>query len=395
MFALVDCNNFFASCEEVFNPNLSKKPLVILSNNDGCVIARSKKAKDAGIKMGDPAFLYKGRRDLQMLSSNFPLYSDMSARVMETLSTCTPDVEIYSIDEAFLHFEGDPGKIREKVKQWTGISVSIGIGPTKTLAKLASEIAKKHAQGLYFYEEKILAKTAVSEIWGIGSRLALRLQKCGIHTAAELMNAPELKIKESLGVMGLRIVMELQGTPVFALNEEPEKKKSIVCSRSFGQRIVELPLLEEAVAFFAARAAEKLRDQEGFASFLSVFVSTSRFETFSSHATLPVPSSYTPDLIQIAKKGLMKIFKPGESYRKAGVLLGDFCDVSSQPLDLFSPPPSPKKEAAMRLLDSINHRFEKGVVQFAAEGIEKPWKSSKANISPKYTTSWKELMKVF
>lgn len=394
MFALVDCNNFFASCEEVFNPKLSQKPLIILSNNDGCIIARSRKAKDAGIKMGEPAYLYKGRKDLVILSSNFPLYSDMSARVMETLSSCTPDLEIYSIDEAFMLLDEDPARIRERVKKWTGIPVSIGIGPTKTLAKLASEIAKKRPHGFYYYEEHILSKTKLQEIWGIGSNLALRLQRIGIHTAEQLANAPDHKIQQHLGVNGLKTTLELRGIPAFPIQESPEKKQSIVCSRSFGHKVDSLPLLEEAVAYFAARAAEKLRDQQSLSSFLSVFISINHSETFSSHVTIPTPTSHTPDLIHLAKQNLRKIFRGGVLYRKAGVLLGDFCDVGSQSLDLFAPPPTPKKEAAMRLLDSINDRFDKSLIQFAAEGIEKTWKSNRSNVSPKYTTSWLDLIKV-
>lgn len=344
--------------------------------------------------MGEPAYLYKDRKDLVMLSSNFPLYSDMSSRVMETLSTFTPNLEIYSIDEAFMLLHQDPEAIRAKVKKWTGIPVSIGVGPTKTLAKLASEIAKKKPEGFYFYEERMLTKTKPQEIWGIGPNLGLRLHRIGIHTAEQFALAPDDQIKQHLGINGLKTALELRGIPTFPLQEGPEKKQSIVCSRSFGHKVDSLADLDEAVSYFAARAAEKLRIQESLTAFLSVFISTCSNQTFSSHLTIPIPTSHTPDLIHLAKQCLRKIFHEGVSYRKAGVLLGDFYNVGSHPLDLFAPPPTQKKEVAMRLVDSINNRFDKAKIQFAAEGIEKSWKSNRSKVSPKYTTSWLDLIKV-
>lgn len=398
MFGLADCNNFFASCEMVFNPKLRDQPLVILSNNDGCIIARSKKAKALGIKMGEPIFHYKNRADIIRLSSNFELYSDMSHRVMETLSTCSPDLEIYSIDEAFFSLEDHPQlkeealHIREKVRKWTGIPISIGIAPTKTLAKLASEIAKKNDGAFVLREdmESTLGSIEVSEIWGIGRALAGRLKRKGIYSALDLKNAEDAWIRKMLGVVGYRTVLELRGKPCFELNEIPEKKKSIVCSRSFGSRVTKLEELHEAVSTFAARAAEKLREQESYASFLSVFL-ISNERIASCHATFPNASSYTPDFISAAKVGAEKLFDSNQEYRKAGVLIGDFTDIS-QP-DLLNPPKVDRK-IAMNVLDQINARYDKPKLQFAAEGIERSWKSKRDHTTPKFTTRWTDLLKV-
>jgi DNA polymerase V len=399
MFALTDCNNFFASCEMVFDPKLEQKPLVILSNNDGCIVARSAKAKALGIKMGDPAYLYKDRKEIVMLSANFALYSDMSNRVMQTLSTFSSDMEIYSIDEAFLLLEESETlhdrcmAIRQTVKQWTGIPVSIGVAPTKTLAKLASEIAKKEG-GVHVLRtaqiEGRLAQTELSDIWGIGSALAEKLKRQRIHTALQLCQAEDGLIRKWLGVTGFRTVLELRGTPCFEICEAPEKKKSIICSRSFGQKVTDLAQLQEAAASFAASAAEKLREQESMAGFISVFISTAQ-ETGSCHIQIPNATNYTPDLISLAKEGVQKLFRSGLQYRKAGVLLGDFTEDKQAD---FITPAGKDKGGAMKVIDQINARYDKPMVRFAAEGIERKWKSKRSNTSPKYTTSWADLLKI-
>lgn len=382
----------------VFNTKLEVKPLVILSNNDGCIVARSPKAKALGIQMGDPAYLYKDRKEVVMLSANFALYSDMSNRVMQTLSMFSPEIEIYSIDEAFLAVEEADlqekcVKIRQTVKQWTGIPVSIGAAPTKTLAKLASEAAKKEGGVFVLRREQIeerLAKTALNEIWGIGEGLTERLKRKGIYTALQLSLADDTWIRKWLGVSGFRTVLELRGIPCFELCEAPEKKKSIVCSRSFGQKVTDLAQLQEAVASFAARAAEKLRDQESRASFISVFAMTGQ-ESGSCHIQIPNATSYTPDLIALAKEGVERMFRQGLEYRKAGVLLGDFTeDVQGD----FITPVGKERGAAMKVLDQINARYDKPVIRFAAEGIERRWKSKRSQCSPKFTTSWADLLKV-
>lgn len=382
----------------VFNPKLNGKPLVILSNNDGCIIARSAQAKALGLKMGEPIFHYKNRADIIRLSSNFELYSDMSHRVMQTLTTCSPDLEIYSIDEAFFSLENTPHlkdealAIREKVRKWTGIPISIGVAPTKTLAKLASKIAKKNDGAFVLTEDmdSVLAPIEISEIWGIGPALTGKLKKKGIYSVLDLKNTEDAWIRKTLGVIGYRTVLELRGNPCFKLEATPEKKKSIVCSRSFGHKVTKLEEIHEAVSTFAARAAEKLREQKSFASFLSVFL-VSKEKMASCHATFPNATSFTPDFIHAAKTGAAKLFDPNLKYSKAGVLIGDFTDIN-QP-DFLDSPKSDRK-SAMKVLDEINARFDRPKMQFAAEGIERSWKSKRDHTTPKFTTRWTDLLKV-
>lgn len=401
MFAIVDCNNFFASCEEVFNPKLKRKPLVILSNNDGIVIARSQKAKEIGIPMGAPVFEIKPLIDshaVETLSSNFALYADMSNRVMQVLETVAPEIEIYSIDEAFFQVDKeDLVAIREKVKQWTGITVSLGVAPTKTLAKLANRTAKKSKEGVFALKEAgairaQLEITPLEEIWGIGAATAKSLKRENVYTPAQLCDKSDEWIRKQLGVNGLRIAMELRGSPCLEL-EEPTKKQSIVFSRSFGSKIDQLPLLEEAVSFFAARAAEKLRGQESKTKFLSVSLATSLFESHSCHFKFSNATAYAPEIIAKAKEGLSRLFRSGVSYRKAGVMLSDFSDEEVCQFDLFAPDPKrEKKEAAMRALDGINARYDKPALRFLAEGKE--WKGAPARITPCYTTSWNDILTI-
>lgn len=417
MFALADCNNFYASCEEVFNPKLSRFPLVILSNNDGCIIARSKKAKALGIKMGEPAYLYKDRAqrgEIRMLSSNFTLYADMSERVMQVLEGFSPEMEIYSIDEAFFSFEDESDEsvlkkaiqMRQKVKQWTGIPISIGIGPTKTLAKVANELAKKqevfHGVCSLISPNQIrstLEKMPTDEIWGIGSALAHRLKEKRIYTAAQLIDSPDALIQKTLGVVGYRTVLELRGISCFSCNESLEKRKSIVCSRSFKHPLTNPNDIAQAVASFVSRAAEKLRDQKSRAQFLSVFIATSPFiapyESRACHINLPHPTSYTPELIRFAKDALAQIIRPNLLYKKVGVMLGHFCDDDIEQFNLFGPSSdSPKKTNLMKTMDSINRRYDKNAIHFAAEGMEDPLNGARTQVSSSFTTSWNGLLKV-
>lgn len=333
-----------------------------------------------------------------MLSANFALYSDMSHRVMQTLSSASPDIEIYSIDEAFLEIESSHllekcQSIRKKVLQWTGIPLSIGAAPTKTLAKLASEIGKKQG-GVFVLEQKDiherLKTTALDEIWGIGSALNERLKRKGIYTAFQLIESNDSWIQKELGVVGYRTVLELRGTSVFDLEELPEKKKSIVCSRSFGRKVSELHLIEEAIASFTARASEKLRQQESRAAFLSLFLQ-SKNGTQSCHIHLPNATSYTPELIHLAKEGVRKLFQSDLEYRKAGVQLCDFTE--DRQID-FLTPARKEKGNLMKVMDQINARYDRQIIQFAAEGIQKPWEGRRSNCSPKYTTSWNDLPRV-
>ena len=417
MFALVDCNNFYASCEEVFNPSLSQFPLIILSNNDGCIIARSKKAKELGIPMGGPAYMYKDRverGEIRMLSSNFTLYADMSQRVMQTLESYAPRMEIYSIDEAFFELEelseeelrNEACRMREKVKKWTGIPVSIGIGPTKTIAKMANELAKKRSElggvSILISKTAIRAQLEVTEpeeIWGIGHALAERLKANRIYTAAQLIDCDDSFIKKLLGVVGYRTVLELRTVPCFSCSQPIEKRKSIICSRSFKKPITNSSDLENVIATFVSRAAEKLRSQQSRAKFISIFIATSPFiqpyEGRSCHIDLPNPTAYTPELIRLAKEGLKRIYRPQFAYKKAGVLLGDFCDGSVEQMDWITPPTdTPKKRNLMRTIDRINRRYDKTAVQFAAEGLDNHLRSSQTQVSPRFTTSWKDLLTV-
>lgn len=402
MIALVDCNNFFVSCEELFCPRLKGRATVILSSNDGCVVSRSKQAKAMGIAMGQPAFELKreiGSGQLVALSSNFPLYADLSRRVMEVLESFSPEMEVSSIDEAFFVLEGEgllerAGAMQKKVLQWVGIPVSIGIAKTKTLAKWANQQAKGSGVPVWIEDQADLERVAPEEIWGIGKKLAERLKELGIYTAAQFRDKEDGWLKKALGVTGLRVALELRGVRCFELSQDEEKRQSITCSRSFGRSVGEKEVLEQAIATFVAHAAEKLREQKSKARFLQVFLQSGfPRQTDSMHFVLPLATSYTPDLIALAKSALAKLFRPGTAYKKGGVLLGDFVDEGSLQMDLFAPDPkSGKKEAAMRIVDQINATYDKEAVRFLAEGVGHSWKSSSSNRSPPYTTSWKGLL---
>lgn len=412
MLALIDCNNFYASCETLFNPRFRNRPVVVLSNNDGCVIARSKEAKLLNIKMGSPIFEYRElvqKKIIYVFSSNFTLYGDMSMRVMKTLETFLFPMEIYSIDEAFLLINKEnmdlaalAKDIKEKVREWTGIDVSVGMAKTKTLAKLASELAKKQ-NGIFILNNKssiedILKKTPLENIWGIGSKLKKRLYRLGIFSAYGLTQADELLIKKHLSVNVLKTALELKETKCFGHEENPSSKKSICTSRSFAGKIDNLTSLEMAVSSFAAIAAEKLRKQKTQTNFITVFIMTgfhSKDPFYANHCqmSLPVPTSYTPDLIAYAKKGLSKIYKEGFLYKKAGVILSDFTDENSRQQDLFSGLNDEDKKFLMRTMDNINRKANKKAVFFASEGLEKKYKSSFAMKSLRFTTSFDELIK--
>lgn len=412
--ALVDCNNFFVSCERVFNPKLLKRPVVVLSNNDGCIIARSGEAKKLGIPMGAPFFEYAeliDRNKVIVLSSNFALYGDMSGRVMATIAAFNPSIEVYSIDEAFLDLRGVEDKIaycsklREKILQCTGIPVSIGIAPTKTLAKVAGDLAKKKPEGLFDFHdakkrEMVLAKLPVEDVWGIGSRLRLTLERFGITTAGEFKDQEDLWIKKHFAVTGLRTALELRGTACLDLEENPPAKQSMMTSRSFSRPLFTKEELDEKVASFAARGGEKLRDERSYASCLHVFVQSSSHDEigayYSNQATIifPEPTNYTPTLIQAAVEGLKKIFRKNVAYKRAGVLLSGL--VSHVQRDLFSPTSDhvfEKQALAMQLMDRANARFGYTILHIAAEGNREVRKEN-PNRSPCYTTRWEELLTV-
>jgi len=398
MFFLIDCNNFYVSCERVFNPSLQKKPVVVLSNNDGCVIARSNEAKKLGIKMGDPAFLNKDKLSLISFSSNFSLYADLSDRVMQTIKSFGYPMQIYSIDEAFLECKEPPeralllGKaIKEKVKKWTGIDVSVGIGQTKTLAKLSNKNAK-NGNGIFFLEDpldSLLRKTNIEDIWGIGSRLALKLKKKGIYSAKDLISKDEIFIKKTLGVNGLKTALELQGTSCFSLDDDiTSSRKSFACCRSFYEKVESLEKIQQTIANHTQIVCEKLRKYNLFAEAISIILATSPFDeksySNSITLTLPLASHFTPDLIELAKWGIDKLFKKGYSYKRCGIVLLELRKKPLQPSLLFEDPKKAQKEKVIHTVDRINKRFDKNSIYFAAQGhlVPKPYK----NKSPRYTT---------
>jgi len=416
LFALVDCNNFYVSCERVFNPRLEGRAVVVLSNNDGCVIARSNEAKALGIKMGAPAFQHKDlfrKNGVLVYSSNYALYGDMSQRVMETLGRFTPRIEIYSIDEAFLSLEGFDSTslteyahlIRSTAKKWTGIPVSIGIGPTKTLAKLASKVAKKYRKlnGVFDLTdhpamEKILDSVDVGDVWGIGPRYRTFLVRHGIRSALDLNRAGDIWVKKHMTVMGLRTVKELRGIPCFGLEELPVPRKGIMSSRSFGRPVESLEELKQALATYVSRAAEKLRSQRSAAAIVHVFLLTNRFKPRepqygnSSTAILPIPMDYTPNLIRWAHRQLGKIYKPGYRYKKTGVFLTEIVPRDRIQLNLFTQNyPHEKNRKIMRVVDLINARWGTDTVRYGAEGTQKEWKMRRNLLSPRYTTQWSEI----
>lgn len=413
-FALVDCNNFYVSCERVFNPRLIGKPVAILSNNDGCVIARSEEVKQLGVPMGAPAHEHQEtffKNGVVVMSSNYSLYGDMSARVMETLRLHVPSMEVYSIDEAFLEFEDWQGaefarELRAKVRQWTGIPVSIGIGATKTLAKLANRLAKKMPGlgGILDLEkvkdvDKMLAGVPCAEIWGIGNRLALRLAAGRIHTARDLKHAEAAWVRKNLGVVGERIMWELQGVSCLALEENPAPKKGIASAKSFGRPVDSLQELEEALSTYIARAAEKLRADRLLATRLHVFVTTNPFSSrqpqYSAGAqtALPRPGNHTPDLITTAMQLLRGIYRPNYHYKKTGIFLTGLIQEHELQPDLFdtNPQATGRIKILDQIVDALNHKLGRNAIRYGSMGVEQKWAMRQENCSRKFTTRWDEL----
>lgn len=414
IFALVDCNNFYASCERVFNPKLEGKPIVVLSNNDGCVVARSNEAKALGIAMGVPEFQIRPllrAHQVQVFSSNYTLYGDMSQRVMETLEQFCPDLEIYSIDEAFLSLSGftsrnltDYGRtIRSTVKRWTGLPVSIGIAETKTLAKIANRVAKRtpDTNGVFDLlacpdRSALLGRVPVEDVWGIGRNHTRLLNQHGIMTTLQLRDVDDQWARKHLGIVGLRLVMELRGVSCLALEECPAPKQSLTCSRAFGQLISTLAEMEEAVSSYAARVAEKLRRERLAATVLTVCLTTNEFKEgpqYSNSATLklPVATDSTSDLIKSALQGIRAIYREGYHYKKAGVILASLVPASQPQVDLFDAQDRVKSKRLMSALDAVNDRWGAGTLNYASSGISKAWKTQFQHRSPAYTTNWAEL----
>ncbi|ENF1950578.1 Y-family DNA polymerase [Salmonella enterica subsp. enterica] len=418
MFALADVNSFYASCEKVFRPDLRSVPVVVLSNNDGCVIARSIEAKRLGIKMGVPWFQLKDMRFTDRViafSSNYELYASMSNRVMAHLEELAPRVEQYSIDEMFLdicgidncmNFEDFGRQLRKFVQNGTGLTIGVGMGPTKTLAKSAQWASKEWTQfggvlaltsGNPMRTEKLLSLQPVGEIWGVGSRIAKKLNTYGITTALQLARMNPTFVRKNFTVVLERTVRELNGEPCISLEEAPPAKQQIVCSRSFGERITTYEALRQAVCQYAERAAEKLRGERQYCRHISVFVKTSPFavkETYYGNVAsekLLLPTRDTRDIITAAVKALDRIFIDGHRYAKAGVMLNDFTPTGVSQLNLFDEvQPRANSDDLMKVLDGINHSGL-GKVWFAGRGIAPEWQMKREMLSPSYTTKWSDL----
>jgi len=417
MFGLIDCNNFYASCERVFNPSLNGRPIVVLSNNDGCVIARSGEAKALGIPMGEPAYKLKDlieSNQVVVFSSNYTLYGDMSHRVMNTIAEFVPEMEVYSIDEAFLLFEGfelhdlkEYGeKIVRTVTRNTGIPVSLGIAPTKTLAKVASKFAKKYPNynGVCLIDtdekrEKALKLFDISDVWGIGRRYTKTLRYYSIDTAWDFTQRTKSWVRHTMGVVGERTWLELRGTPCIEM-DRTTTKKSICTSRSFGEKLTELQPVSEAVANFAASCAEKLRKQHTLASVMTVFIHTNPFATSQAQyfnqtvMQLPVPTNDTTELIDFALRALKSIFAEGYRYKKAGVIVSEIVPERPVQGDLFDTRNRAKFTKAMRVMDDLNANFGQQKVKIAAQGFGRKWKLKNEKLSPCYTTKLGDILEV-
>ncbi|WP_461210332.1 Y-family DNA polymerase [Desulfocurvus sp. DL9XJH121] len=416
--ALVDCNNFYASCEGVFDPSVRGKPVVVLSNNDGCVIARSPEAKALGIAMCEPAHLREGfyaRHGVRVFSSNYALYGDMSRRVMEVLARFSPSMEVYSIDEAFLHLPPRPGRppeaqareLRAMVRRWTGITVSVGLAATKTLAKIANHEAKKSPAhgGVYALDtadaDALLASLPPGEVWGVGHRSARKLAAHGVRTAKALRDMPDEWVRRRMTVTGLMTVWELRGRPCIALDQGPAPRKSIVTSRCFGRAVRTYEHMAEAVAAYTARAAEKLRAEGGAASQVTVYLLTNPHHgdqpqySNSRVVALPAPTSQTPALLAAARQALTAIYKPGFAYKKTGIILAGIENGPVRSLSLLDAPgQDPRGEALMQAVDAANRRFGRDAVAFAGAGLGRPWRMRQSRASPRYTTCWDELVSI-
>lgn len=413
LFALVDCNNFYVSCERVFDPSLWGVPVGVLSNNDGCVVSRSNELKALGVPLGEPAFRVEAlvkRQGGRLLSSNYALYGDMSARVMEVLGSLAPRMEVYSIDEAFLDLSGLPGDLaafcrdlRATVLRWTGIPVSVGVARTKALAKIANRIAKKTPGmgGVFVLEDReadtVLERVQVGDVWGIGHRLARMLSTHGITTARQFRDADTAWVRKKMTVTGWQLQLELRGRSCLPLESAPAPKKAVTSSRSFGRPVTDLDELRESVAAYVSLAAEKLRRQGSVASLVSVALTTNPFQPgpqYSNRAelALPVATDYTPDLIQAAVRLIDKLYRPGFAYKKTWVMLtGLEARDCRQGSLLAQAEADPRKTRLMGAVDAITRRMGRGVLRFAAEGLEKSWTMKQAARSPRFTTSWDEL----
>jgi DNA polymerase V len=423
LFALIDCNNFYVSCERVFNASIQNKPIIVLSNNDGCVVARSNDVKKLGVKMGQPVFEIAElimEHNIQIFSSNYSLYADLSARVMKVLSQFSPAIETYSIDEAFLDLTSlsiddltEFGRtIKDRVLQCTGIPVSVGIASTKCLAKIANELVKQDAQyqGVLdlstLPDQEVdagLARVAIEDVWGIGHKYAYFLSNHGILTAKGLKYADEKWIRRYLTVTGERIVLELRGVACIPLEVERPPKQGIMSSKTFGREITSQTEMKEAIANYVARAAEKLRQQDSLTSRLTIFIKTNLFKTdraqYSNSFTVnfPYPTAFTPDLLRYAFEGLKMIYQDGYSYYKAGVYLTKITPESFLQPDLFgnfSLAGHYRQARFMAIIDVINNIYGHDTLLFAIQGITRSWKMRQLKLSDRFTSKWSDILTI-
>jgi DNA polymerase V len=418
-FALVDCNNFFVSCERVFDPRIATAPVVVLSNNDGCIVARSAEVKALGVKMGTPWFQMQAlakRHGIVAFSSNYALYADMSRRVTSILSGYSPEIEVYSIDESFLriesvirHFGGAAAmgqQMRQRILKWTGLPVCVGVGPTKTLAKFANHLAKKNPEfngvcdlHAMTRQERLqwMAKVEVGEVWGVGRRTVDPLARIGIHSVLDLRNTPPKAIRAQFGVVLERTVSELRGAPCLELEDVAPAKQQILSSRSFGAPITRIEELREAVAYHAENVGMKLRDQRGLAAAIHVFILTNHFNDspqYNGALTLPLADSTddTRHLVAAALRALASIYRPGFVYKKAGVaLLGIAAKANRQQTLFDDTEASEKSSRLMSVMDTVNREFGRDMLHTAATGIAHRWATKAERRSPRYTTRWDEL----
>ena len=416
MFALIDCNNFYASCERVFQPHLNGKPVVILSNNDGCVIARSNEAKSLGIPMGAPAFKYKEvfqKNKVQIFSSNFTLYGDISNRVMSIISRYVPDVEIYSIDEAFIKFDGfSKEEANEKcsdiiktILKWTGIHVSIGLAPTKSLAKVANRIAKKYStrtKGFYSINNnekriKALKNISAGDIWGIGFQNEKKLLKVNVKSGMDFVNLPDQWVKKNMSIIGLKLKKELEGIPTLNIEEGKIDKKSIATTRSFESEISSLNDLIERITTFSVVAAKKLRRQNSECNMISVFIRSNPFKQtddkyhFSLTGSLPFSTNSSIEISKFAVKLLTKIYSKNKSYKKAGIILMGLSPQSSHQFSLFDQNID-KQKKLMRSIDNIDNKYGLYKVRLASQDQKRIWKMKRQKLSRNYTTEIDEVL---
>ena len=418
MFALVDCNNFYVSCERVFNPKLEKKPIVILSNNDGCVISRSNEAKTLRIPMGAPAFKYDfffKKNKVHVFSSNFPLYGDMSVRVMNILSSYTPNIEIYSIDEAFLELKGFQNynleeygkKIRKKILKWTGIPVSIGFAPTKALAKVANRISKKFdkkTKGVYAIDseekrEKALKWLKIEDVWGIGYKHATRLKSYKIDKAYDFIKLPDDWVRKQMSVVGLRLKKELEGKSVLSLEENRSPKKAIATTRSFEKNLTCFEDLKERISTFSICCSEKLRSQKSNCNSIYVFIKSNRYQKNKTQyrkaviMTMSYGSNSSITISKYAVEGLKKIYKKGIEYKKAGVIVLGLVPYNKTQLNLFEKE-NPKHESLMKTLDFITKKEGPNKIKLASQDLKRVWKMKQTKLSYRYTTELNEIIEL-